>query len=35
MGPPDQLAELPLSLIRHKSNQGKAASLRSGIDAAF
>lgn len=34
-GTSDQLAEMPLSLIRHKSNQGKAASLRSGIDAAL
>lgn len=34
-GTSDQLAELPLSLIRHKSNQGKAASLRNGIDAAL
>ncbi len=34
-GTSDQLAELPLTLIRHQKNCGKAASLRTGIDAAL
>ena len=34
-GTSDQLAELQLTLIRHQTNRGKAASLRTGIDAAL
>jgi len=34
-GTSEQLADLPLTLIRHEKNHGKAASLRDGMDAAL
>ena len=34
-GTSDQLSDLPLTLIRHEKNYGKAASLRDGMDAAL